>query len=125
MVVQVNCRRAASAAYQESVGRQGNVPHGIDILTTADYFTLSSRSQVCLADVDRLSLGWGGWRGKGGGGGGGVVDTLMPAGLIACPAPRGIAIHVMGGSACICARAPPPPPPPPPPPTLPPKTWDP
>ena len=46
--VQVNCRRAASAAYQESVGRQGNVPHGIDILTTADYFTLSSRSQVAL-----------------------------------------------------------------------------
>lgn len=43
---QVNCRRAASAAYQESVGRQGIVPHGIDILTAADYFTLSSRSQV-------------------------------------------------------------------------------
>ena len=42
----VNCRRAASAAYQESVGRQGNVPHGIDILTAADYFTLSSRNQV-------------------------------------------------------------------------------
>ena len=53
--VQVNCRRAASAAYQESVGRQGNVPHGIDILTTADYFTLSSRSQVRLAGVGHLS----------------------------------------------------------------------
>lgn len=50
--VQVNCRRAASAAYQESVGRQGNVPHGIDILTTADYFTLSSRSQVRFAATD-------------------------------------------------------------------------
>ncbi|KAL0043717.1 hypothetical protein WJX82_009809 [Trebouxia sp. C0006] len=45
---EVNCRRAASAAYQESVGRQGNVPHGIDILTAADYFTLSSRTQAYL-----------------------------------------------------------------------------
>ena len=46
MVLQVNCRRAASAAFQESVGRQGHMPHGIDILTAADYYTLSTRSQV-------------------------------------------------------------------------------
>ena len=49
VVTQVNCRRAASAAFQESVGRQAGVfPHGIDILTAADYFTLGTRTQVCL-----------------------------------------------------------------------------
>ena len=49
VLFQVNCRRAASAAFQESVGRQAGVfPHGIDILTAADYFTLGTRTQVCL-----------------------------------------------------------------------------
>ena len=31
---------------QECVGRLGGVPHGIAVLTAADYFTLSSRSQA-------------------------------------------------------------------------------
>lgn len=45
---EVNCRRAASATFQEAVGRQGNFPHGIEILTEADYFTLSNRVNAFL-----------------------------------------------------------------------------
>ncbi len=40
---EVNCRRAASAAFQECVGRLGDFPHGIDILTVADFFSVSLR----------------------------------------------------------------------------------
>ncbi|KAH0951012.1 hypothetical protein HN011_008882 [Eciton burchellii] len=45
---EINCRRAASAAFQENVGRQGNFPHGIDILTVADYFEVGVRSHTYL-----------------------------------------------------------------------------
>ncbi|KAL8542768.1 hypothetical protein ACS0TY_003596 [Phlomoides rotata] len=45
---EVNCRRAATAAFQENVGRQGNFPHGIDIVNTTDYFALSSRANSYL-----------------------------------------------------------------------------
>jgi len=45
---EVNCRRAASAAFQEHVGRQGSFAHGIEILTEADYFTLGSRTNAYL-----------------------------------------------------------------------------
>ena len=52
---EVNCRRAASATFQEAVGRQGTFPHGIEILTEADYFTLSNRVNAFL----NVSSCWG------------------------------------------------------------------
>ena len=45
---EINCRRAASAAFQENVGRQGAFPSGIDILTAADYFTVGNRANAFL-----------------------------------------------------------------------------
>ena len=45
---EINCRRAAAAAFQENVGRQGNYPHGIDIVTRADYFALGNRANAFL-----------------------------------------------------------------------------
>ena len=45
---EVNCRRAASSAFQEHVGRQGTFPHGIDILTTCDYFAVGLRKNSYL-----------------------------------------------------------------------------
>jgi len=45
---EVHCRRAASAAFQENVGRQRNFPHGIEIVTAADYFTVGVRSRAYL-----------------------------------------------------------------------------
>lgn len=55
---EVNCRRAAAAAFQECVGRLGGVAHGIEVLTAADYFTLSTRSQVRHRSewMDRLQV---------------------------------------------------------------------
>lgn len=44
----IPCRRAGSAAFQEHVGRQGNFPHGIEILTTVDYFAVGNRSHAYL-----------------------------------------------------------------------------
>jgi len=54
---EVNCRRAASAAFQEAVGRQGatNFPHGIEILTTADYFSLGNRNDAYLSIARKIA----------------------------------------------------------------------
>ncbi|KAL1505707.1 hypothetical protein ABEB36_005211 [Hypothenemus hampei] len=46
---EINCRRAASAAFQENVGRQGTFPHGINILTTADFYAVSVRNNSYLS----------------------------------------------------------------------------
>lgn len=57
---EINCRRAAAAAFQEAVGRQGarNVPFGLEILTSADYFSLGNRCNaytVVAFQVAKLS----------------------------------------------------------------------
>ena len=58
---EVNCRRAAAAAFQESVGRLGNFPDGIPIVTAADYFALSSRQHAYLV-VAPYVAGFAGYR---------------------------------------------------------------
>ncbi|XP_061386956.1 tubulin-specific chaperone D [Musca vetustissima] len=45
---EINCRRAASAAFQESVGRLGNFPYGIEISTTTDFYTVGLRQNSYL-----------------------------------------------------------------------------
>lgn len=47
---EVNCRRAASAAFQECVGRLGaeTFPHGIEIVTAADYYAVGPRPAAYL-----------------------------------------------------------------------------
>ncbi|KAJ3341590.1 hypothetical protein HDU93_004492 [Gonapodya sp. JEL0774] len=45
---EVNVRRAASAAFQEGVGRLGTFPRGLEILTKADYFAVGNRQGAFL-----------------------------------------------------------------------------
>ncbi|XP_026481813.1 tubulin-specific chaperone D [Ctenocephalides felis] len=45
---EINVRRAASAAFQENVGRLGTFPHGIDILTAADFYSVGVRTTAYL-----------------------------------------------------------------------------
>jgi len=50
-----HCRRAASAAFQENVGRQGSFPRGIEIVTMVDYFTVSNISNAYLKISPKLA----------------------------------------------------------------------
>lgn len=52
---EINCRRAGSAAFQECVGRLGNFKHGIDILTTADFYTVGLRNNAYLIISDFIA----------------------------------------------------------------------
>ncbi|KAE8232318.1 hypothetical protein CF326_g2657 [Tilletia indica] len=53
---EVSIRRAASAAFQECVGRMGNIPHGIDVLRKTDFYAVGVRRNafvLCAPDVAR------------------------------------------------------------------------
>lgn len=52
---EVNCRRAASAAFQESVGRLGNFPYGIEISTTTDFYSVGIRQNSYLNISDYIA----------------------------------------------------------------------
>lgn len=52
---EINCRRAASAAFQECVGRLGNFPYGIDILTAADFYSVGVRANAYLQISDYVA----------------------------------------------------------------------
>uniref|UniRef100_A0A0G4I9A1 Uncharacterized protein n=1 Tax=Chromera velia CCMP2878 TaxID=1169474 RepID=A0A0G4I9A1_9ALVE len=52
---EVNCRRAAAAALQELVGRQGTVPLGIDLVTAADFFSLGPRANAFLQVAPKIA----------------------------------------------------------------------
>jgi hypothetical protein len=43
-----NCRRAAAASFQENVGRQGYFPHGIEIISEMDFFSVGFKNNSYL-----------------------------------------------------------------------------
>ncbi|GAA5967479.1 hypothetical protein JCM3765_004681 [Sporobolomyces pararoseus] len=53
---EVSIRRAASAAFQEAVGRWGIFPHGIDVLRKIDFFTVSVRHRAYLSAAPSVAL---------------------------------------------------------------------
>ena len=52
---EINCRRAASAAFQESVGRLGNFPYGIEISTMTDFYSVGLRTNTYLNISDFIA----------------------------------------------------------------------
>ncbi|VDL62626.1 unnamed protein product [Hymenolepis diminuta] len=54
---ELNVRRAAAAAFQENVGRQGQFPNGIEIITTVDYFAVGNISN-CYLNLSKFVAGF-------------------------------------------------------------------
>ncbi|VDM15990.1 unnamed protein product [Hydatigera taeniaeformis] len=54
---ELNVRRAAAAAFQENVGRQGQFANGIEIITTVDYFAVGSISN-CYLNLSKFVAGF-------------------------------------------------------------------
>ena len=52
---EVSCRRAAAAAFQEHVGRQGVFPNGIDIIAVMDYFEVGNRTRAFLQVANQVA----------------------------------------------------------------------
>ncbi|KAI0269819.1 TBCD protein [Gloeopeniophorella convolvens] len=52
---EVHVRRAASAAYQEYVGRTGIFPHGIDVLGKIDFFAVGVRRNAFLVAAPQVA----------------------------------------------------------------------
>ncbi|KAL7418710.1 hypothetical protein Q5752_006393 [Cryptotrichosporon argae] len=53
---EVGVRRAASAAFQEGVGRLGLYPEGIDVLTKTDFYSVSVRRVAFTAAVPAVAV---------------------------------------------------------------------
>ncbi|CAE6415293.1 unnamed protein product [Rhizoctonia solani] len=53
---EVHVRRAASAAYQEAVGRTGTIPHGIDVLRATDFYAVSIRRNAFLVAAPQVAV---------------------------------------------------------------------
>ncbi|PWN43872.1 ARM repeat-containing protein [Ceraceosorus guamensis] len=52
----VSIRRAASAAFQECVGRLNIFPHGIDVIRKTDFYAVSIRKHAFLACAHRVAV---------------------------------------------------------------------
>ncbi len=52
---EVSIRRAASAAFQEHVGRMGLFPHGIDVLRKTDFYSVSVRRTAFLVAAPQVA----------------------------------------------------------------------
>jgi hypothetical protein len=91
---EISVRRAASAAFQEGVGRMGIFPHGIDILQLTDYFNIGNRHNAYLkvaVDVAAYEE----YRGA-------LVDCLMKRGILHWdPVIRDVAAQSLGRMASL------------------------
>ncbi|KAL9940648.1 hypothetical protein V8E36_000136 [Tilletia maclaganii] len=53
---EVSIRRAASAAFQECVGRMGNIPHDIDVLRKTDFYAVGVRRNAFLRCATEVAV---------------------------------------------------------------------